>query len=653
VTITLATLTLGVITGMGIGALALGLVLVYRASRVINLAHAELGAAAAAVTAALVRDSRLPYWVAVLVALTAAAAAGAVIEGVVIRPLRNAPRAVVLIATLGVTQLLLAASISLVDRIGNRAGGYPAPFTATVDLGHGVVLHAPDLLFVVVVPVLALLLAAFLRWTSAGTAVRAMSENRDAAQLAGVPVGRIATGVWAVAAVLAAVTTLILLAGKPLVGTESLGPEVLLEALAACVLARFTSLPKALAGGVAIGVVEQVVFYNYPRGGERDLVIFAVILGALLFQSRRGVTVEEGSSWLLAGVLRPVPRALARLRWYPWLGPLVSVAGLGAAALLSLGASNARTLTFTTIAAYAILALSTTLIVGVAGQVSLGQVGFFGLGAAVCYQLSVSVGVAFWLAFLAAGVAGAAASVLVGLPALRVRGLFFAVTSLGFALVAQSWLLAKPWLIGAGVTAPRPILGPIDFAGQHAYFVLALIVLGAAMWLARNMLRSGPGRAIVAVRDNEGAAAAFAVRLARTKLLAFATAGFLAGIAGALYGHGLQNISVNDFPVANPGFQVGAVDSLRIVAIAVIGGLGSIPGAIAGTVLVVGIDQLTHSVALQLLGSSVGLLVLLLFLPGGLASLIDPLRGRLQRMLAHDRPEADEQAVRPLTEGQP
>jgi ABC-type branched-subunit amino acid transport system permease subunit len=136
----------------------------------------------------------------------------------------------------------------------------------------------------------------------------------------------------------------------------------------------------------------------------------------------------------------------------------------------------------------------------------------------------------------------------------------------------------------------------------------------------------------VAVRDNESAAASFAVPLARTKLLAFAVAGFLAGIAGALYGHGLQNVSVNDFPVANPGLQLAAVDSLRIVAIAVIGGLGSIPGAIIAAVAVVGLDELTSSVALQLLTTSAGLLVLLLFLPGGVAALIDPIRGLAQRL---------------------
>jgi ABC-type branched-subunit amino acid transport system permease subunit len=632
--ITLATVVLGLVTGMGIGGLALGLVLIYRASRVINLAQAEVGAAGAAATALLVRDGHIPYGVAAVAGIAVAALAGTAIEGLVIRPLRNAPRAVVLIATLGVTQLLLAVTITVINGITNMSAGYPSPLTATLDLGHGVVLHGPDLLLLGVVPALAAALAGFLRWTSVGAAIRASSENRDAARLAGIPVGRIGTLVWAMAAALSAATALILLAGKPLVGTESLGPEVLLEALAACVLARFTSLPKALGGGVAMGVIGQVVFYNYPHGGERDLVIFAVILGTLLFQSRGQGRVEESSSWLMAGVLRPVPRAMAATRWYRAAGPAVAVAALVAAAGIAAVSSNARTLAFTAIAAYAVLALSTTLIVGVAGQVSLGQVGFFGVGAAVSYQLSVSVGVPFWLAFLGAGVAGAAASVLVGLPALRVRGLLFSVTSLGFALVAQSWLLAKPWLIGAGLSVPRPILGPIDFAGQHAYFTFALLVLGGAMWLTRNLIRSGPGRRIVAVRDNEGAAAAFAVRLARTKLLAFAAAGFLAGVAGALYGHGLQNISVNDFPVANPGVQVGAVDSLRIVAIAVIGGLGSIPGAVAGAVLVVGIDQLTNSVALQLLGSSVGLLALLLFFPGGLASLIDPVRARWLRRVA-------------------
>ena len=130
-TIQLDTVVEGLLSGLAIGALALGLVLIYRASRVINLAQAELGAAAAAVTAALVRDNHVPYGVAVTVAVIGAAVVAALIEGVIIRPLRQAPRAVVLVATIGVTQLLLAASILVINGISNRGSGYPSPFTAT------------------------------------------------------------------------------------------------------------------------------------------------------------------------------------------------------------------------------------------------------------------------------------------------------------------------------------------------------------------------------------------------------------------------------------------------------------------------------------------------------------------------------------------
>lgn len=295
-------------------------------------------------------------------------------------------------------------------------------------------------------------------------------------------------------------------------------------------------------------------------------------------------------------------------------------------------ASNSQALTFTTIAAYALLAISATLIVGVAGQLSLGQVGFFGVGAAVSYQLAAVVGAPFWLAFLGAGLTAAVVSALVGVPALRGQGPLFAVTSLGFALVAAGWLLSQPWLLGSGAYIPRPILGPIDLAGQRAYFVFAVVSLGVAAVMARVLLRRSPGRLVVAVRDNEEAATSFGVIPAATKLAAFALAGFLAGIAGAVYGHGLQSVSVNDFPVASPGLQIGALDSVRIVAIAVIGGLGSVWGAVAAAAVIVGVDELTTSAALRLATTGAGLLLVLLVLPGGLAGLVSSARTRVGRI---------------------
>jgi len=308
-----------------------------------------------------------------------------------------------------------------------------------------------------------------------------------------------------------------------------------------------------------------------------------------------------------------------------WVGPVALAA---VAVAVATRASNSQALTFTEITAYAILAISATLVVGVAGQLSLGQVGFFGVGAAVSYQLSASVGLPFWLSFLAAGVCAGAVSAAVGVPALGAQGPLFAVTSLGFALVAAGWLLGQQWLLGAGAYIPRPIMGPIDLAAQRSYFLFAVAVLLAAILLARTFLRRRPGRQIVAVRDNEAVAASFAVLAAPTKLLAFGVAGFLAGIAGAVYGHGLQSVSVNDFPIAAPGLQIGAMDGFRIVAIAVIGGLGSIWGAVIAAALVVGVDELTTSVAVRLATTGAGLLVVLLLFPRGLAGVGDSVTTR-------------------------
>ncbi len=619
VTVTLNTVVAGLITGVGVGGLAAGLVLAYRASRVLNLAHAELGGAAAALCAWLVGPGGLPFAAAAVVAVGAAAVTGALLEVVVVRRVGAGSVAAAVVATAGVSELLLALSLVVIGGIGDRRG-YPIPFAAAVSLGHGVVLHGGDLAIIVIVPALAVALAAVLRRSPLGAAIRAATDNPEAARLAGVPVATLSALSWAAGAALSAVVVICLLAGRPIVGTEALGPEVLFESMAAALVARFERLPRALAAGVAIGVVDQVVRYNWP-GGVHDVVLLVLVAGAAMVVWRRPSTRgEDDRYWLAVPVLRPWSRSRGRLGVGAGGAAAVAVA-VAVAVVVVRWASNRQALTLTEIAAYAILAISATIIVGGAGQLSLGQVAFFGIGAAVSYQLSVSAGFPFWLAFLAAGGGAAGASVLVGVPSLRAPGPVFAVTSLGFALVAAGWLLGRPWLIGAGVTVPRPILGPVDLAAERSYLGFAVVVLAGAIWIARNLLGRSPGRRIVAVRDNEPAAASFGVPVAGTKLLAFAVAGFFAGVAGAVYGHGLQSLSVNDFPVASPGLQIGAVDSLRIVAIAVIGGLGSIWGAVVAAALVVGVDELTDSVALRLATTGTGLLVVLMLAPRGLAGL--------------------------------
>lgn len=626
--IPMVSIALGLITGLSYGLLAVGIILVYRSSRVLNLAHGEIGALAAAVVAVLVNDNGWSYWTAALAALVVAGILGGLVELVVIRRLAAAPRLIVLVATMGVAQLFLFTTYALNSSLDNksRLEGFPVPFAARIDLG-ALRLLSGEIMLLVAVPLITLGLALFFRRSSFGVAIRAASENADSARLVGIPTRRISLFVWVVAAMLAAATALMLAPGRGLTVTESLGPDLLMRALAAAVLARMTSLPRAVLAGIGIGIVEKVVAWNYAVG-EVELVLFVIVLGGLLLQHRAGTRDEESSSWSLGQVIRPLPRALQALRIVRVMNWGALAAFVVVAAVVPHLLSNSQTFAATSVLAFAIVGLSVTILTGYAGQISLGQIGFFGIGAATSYQLTVELYVPFWLALLLAGVAGAFAAVLIGLPALRMKGLYLAVTTLAFALVTQKWLISQDWMAGSGVTSPRPYWGPFDFVSQRSYYYVALAGLLFAMLLCRNVLRSGTGRLLLAVRDNENQSAAFTVSTVRTKLTAFALSGFLAAFAGAIYGHGIQNFQVSNFPVS---------DSLRVVSMTIIGGLGSIPGTILGSFLVIGIDRLVDVAYVRLLTTSIGLLLLLLYLPGGLGQLIYAARDRLFMQIARRR----------------
>ena len=614
---------LGLIVGLSYALLALGLILIYRSTRVINLAHGEMGAFAAAIVAVLVNQNGWPYWAASLAALVAAALLGGLVELLVIRRLFAAPRLIVLVATMGLAQLFLFGTFVLNERIDNRLAGFPTPFRTTLTLGP-LVVQPGELLLVIAVPIIAVALAAFFRFTGFGVAVRAAAENRDSARLVGIPTRRISTFVWVMASVLAAATALMLAPGRGLTVTESLGPDLLMRALAGAVLARMTSLPKAVIAGLSIGVIEKVVAWNYSVG-EVELVLFVVVIAALLLQHRDVARATDTSTWQLSALVRPVPRALQHLpivRSLGWIGLTLSTT---IAVLLPFALSNSQIYLMTTVVTFAIAGLSVMILTGYSGQISLGQLAFFGVGAAVSYQLTVQLYVPFWLALLLSGGVGAIAAVLIGLPALRIRGLFLAVTTLAFALVTQKWLLGQSWLVGPGVIAPRPYWGSLDFTSQQSYYYLALAGLLLAILVCRNVLRAGTGRNLLVVRDNEAQGAAFTVPVIRMKLTAFALSGFLAAFAGAIYGHGVETFQVGSFPVA---------DSLRLVSMTVIGGLASIPGTILGAVFVVGIDRLVDVAYLRLLSTSIGLLLLLLYLPGGFGQILYAVRDRLLAVIA-------------------
>jgi len=216
-------------------------------------------------------------------------------------------------------------------------------------------------------------------------------------------------------------------------------------------------------------------------------------------------------------------------------------------------------------------ALGLNLLTGSAGQISIGHGAFMGVGAFASALLVSRVGVPFWLSVPLAACITAVVGLAFGLPSMRIKGLYLAMATLA-AQVIIDWALNRPAISGSGsVPAPRPELIQDD----RAYYFVLLGCAVLAVVFIENVLRTRIGRALVAVRDQDIAASVIGVNVARYKLLAFGVSSFYAGLAGALLGHLGQAVNVEQFQLDL---------SIQYLAMIVIGGLGSIPGAIFGAI---------------------------------------------------------------------
>jgi ABC-type branched-subunit amino acid transport system permease subunit len=275
---------------------------------------------------------------------------------------------------------------------------------------------------------------------------------------------------------------------------------------------------------------------------------------------------------------------------------------------------------------YGVIALSLTVLTGWSGQVSLGQFGFVAVGADIASHIGSSLPIVVLLPL--AGAATAVVSVLVGLTALRIRGLYLAVSTLGFALFMQTSVLATPCFtlplvhrtICSGLPNPestlisRPSLFGLNLSSEQAFAWFSLGVLVLSVLMVRVWRDRGVARRLIAVRDNEVAAGSAGIPVVRTKLLAFALSGFIAGYAGVCLAFATERFSTDTF---DPTF------SILVVSMVVIGGLDSIPGALLGALYLEGLPAIFGSTpTVEFLTSGAGLLVFILYLPGGMAQVL-------------------------------
>lgn len=621
-------LTLGLLTAL----LAVGMALVYRANRVVNFAQADLGFVPTSLAVGLIVFSGLPYLFGFAVGLAAAIVLGAVVELAFVRRFAKASRLVLTVATIGITQLLAAFAL-LVPRMWDRNAASqrippPLDWKLTIGGSTGTVLSANDLIAMIVAPAAMIAVAVFLGGTRLGTALRGSAERSDRALMLGIPVAWLSTLVWSIAAALSFLALFLRagILGVPLGAALSL--QALVLALAALVLGRLRDLPTIVGAAIALGILEYGVSWNASSPLLVTPIIGAAVLVALLAQRRQygRADRDEAIGWRLADEIRPLRPAVARL-------PLVRLMRWGTASLVVVGLvlvplllRTDQIIKATAVVIFALIGMSLVVLSGWAGQISLGQMAFVAIGAAVSAKCTIAWNADITLALAAGGAAGAAAAFVVGLPALRLRGLYLAVTTLVFALAVNSWFLNRQFF--SWVPQQRverlPLFGRIDLSTPTRFYAFCLVVLALLYMALRGVRHSRTGRAIVALRENELAAQAVSVSPVPAKLTAFTLSGAVAGVAGGLFVHMSQSFDLASY---------GAGESLNVFTAAVVGGLGSLFGGVLGAVFLRGSQWFITAAEWRLLSSAVGVLLVLLILPGGLASLVIRIRDRLATLI--------------------
>jgi branched-chain amino acid transport system permease protein len=635
----LGVLLFGGVIGLLYAMLAFGLIIVYRTSRVLNFAQAQLGVAPAVLGVLLVKVWGWPYLLAFAVALLSGALLGALVNAIVIQRFFTATRLVVSVCTIGVSLVLALLQFYLPTWFGQDVLVDPSPLTTPLSRFSFTVepvrFTGNAIAIIVVTLAVVVGLRTFFTKTDIGLAIRGAAENADRATLLGISTRRLSLVAWTVSGGLAALAVFLRV---PVIGVPvgaDIGPSVLLFGLAAAVAARMEHFGAALVAGVAIGIVDQSVYFSTRDPSVAQAVLLPVLLVVMLAQKRATSRGQDSglSSTVQATEYRPLPPELRSVPSVQW-----AQVGVGAVILAFLLAvpflvDIEKQALLSVVVIYAIVAVSLVILTGWAGQISLGQWGFSGVGAFVAGCLASRAGTDFFLTLLAAGVAGAVAAVVIGLPALRIQGLYLAVTTLAFGLATQVYLLSPNYF---GNVLPdtehpleRPVLyGYINLDDPRRYYFVCLVALALALLSARSLRASRTGRAIVAGRDNVRGTQAFGISTNRARLAAFAISGFWAALAGALFAYQQRVVEPGAFPPAV---------SLLLLIIVVIGGVTSLPGAMLGTLYIGVLRYGGVSEQYQALASGVGVLLLLYFLPGGLAQAMYGARDNFLRRVAQRR----------------
>jgi branched-subunit amino acid ABC-type transport system permease component len=573
------------ILGLGAGSLisgiAVGIVVTYRGSGIINLATGAIAMLAGYSYWSLKTGEYgvdVPTAPALVITALFLLGVGLLIEFAVYRPLRTAAPLAKLAASLGVF-LVAQAAVSLAFGIGTKPqppvlpGGTVSVFGSNVPIDRfilpGIVLAAT------------LVLSLVYRLSRFGLSTRAASENEIAAMLMGLSPNRLALASTLLGTFFAGGLG-VLAASITQLDPKAL-PFQVVPALTAALFARFTSFWIACVVGLAIGSLENILYYLQVQSwfptdhgvampGVQPLLVFVLMVIAMFV---RGTSLPSRGE-LVDQRLPLAPRAEHLLR----SALLATAAAIVALIVLPF---DFRQALITSLLAM-IMCLSVVVITGYVGQISIVQLALAGISGFILSHLATDHGVGFPWGMLIGALGATVVGLVVAVSALRVRGVSLAVVTLAAAVAIEEFVfLNTTW--GGGTSSspvPEPKLG-IDL-GPYGPFkgldgkvpspVFGFFVVGVALVLGlfvANLRRSNLGQRMLAVRSNERAAAAAGINVRNVKFAAFGISAFIAGIAGAMYGYNFSSVTVTRF---------SALTALSLIAFAYVGGVTMVSGAV-------------------------------------------------------------------------
>jgi len=577
------TLVQGITIGSIYAIAASGLVVTYTTSGIFNFAQGAMGMFCAYVYWTLKVDWGLPPLLAVLIAvLVFAPLFGALVERVLMRRLADAPLVAKLVVTIGLMVALMGLAVTFWDPTQSRS--IPTFFgTDGFNIGQTFV---PWFRFITIVAgiVLAIVIRVVLYRTRLGVAMRAVVDQRQLAALNGARPGRTSAFAWALGTSMAALAGIFLAEELSNLSVETL-TLFIVNAFAAAIIGRLKSLPWTYVGGLIIGIsiAFQANFLTWKsQWGDASFVIPTVILFvALLFVPQARIEGRQTAS-------KVAPRVPTMRRAWAGMAILFGFMLINAAYWDRIGIRN-----LTLVVLYALLMLSLVPLTGWSGQISLAQITFAGVGAFAMFKVASSPGGwgfipggngAVW-GLVIAGLLAVPFGLLIALPSVRLQGLYLALATMAFALMAEQLFfeqnqvfgtggkrIAPIRLFGFGLDQPFKLLG-VSFSADSAMllFVTGLFcVMGMGVVALR---RSAYGRKLIAMRDSPAASATLGVNLFRTKLGVFALSAAIAGVAGAVNGAYLGSASTPDFQM---------LKGLPILLLAVVGGVSIVSGVVFG-----------------------------------------------------------------------